>query len=86
VAVLPAVLRPGAIRRVDTRALGVGSLTALLLVAVGPFVLPDFMVNNLIRAFLYAAVALTVDVLWGTPASSPSASPRSSASVSMRPG
>jgi branched-chain amino acid transport system permease protein len=64
-AVLPAVLRPGALRRVDTRALWVGSLTALLLVAVGPFVLPDFMVNNLIRAFLYAAVALTVDVLWG---------------------
>ena len=25
----------------------------------------DLMVNNLIRAFLYAAVALTVDVLWG---------------------
>ena len=64
-AVLPAVLRPGAIRRVDTRALVLGSLTALVLVAIGPFVLPDFMVNNLIRAFLYAAVALTVDVLWG---------------------
>jgi len=38
---------------------------ALVLVAVGPYVLPDFMVNNLIRAFLYAAVALTVDILWG---------------------
>jgi branched-chain amino acid transport system permease protein len=50
---------------VDTRALVLGSLTALGLVALGPFVLPDFMVNNLIRAFLYAAVALTVDVLWG---------------------
>ena len=64
-AALPAVLRPGAIRRVDTRALAVGSLTALALVAIGPFLLPDFMVNNLIRAFLYAAAALTVDVLWG---------------------
>jgi urea transport system permease protein/urea transport system ATP-binding protein len=64
-AVLPALLRPGAVRRVDARALVVGSLTALLLVAIAPFVLPDFMVNNLIRAFLYAAVALTVDVLWG---------------------
>jgi branched-chain amino acid transport system permease protein len=42
-----------------------GSAAALVLVAAGPFVLPDFMVNNLIRAFLYAAVALTVDVLWG---------------------
>lgn len=64
-AVLPAALRPRAVRRVDTRALAVGSLAALALVVAGPFVLPDFMVNNLIRAFLYAAVALTVDVLWG---------------------
>jgi branched-chain amino acid transport system permease protein len=63
--VLPAVLRPGAARRIDTRALVVGSAVTLALVAVGPFVLPDFMVNNLVRAFLYAAVALTVDVLWG---------------------
>jgi branched-chain amino acid transport system permease protein len=38
---------------------------ALLLIALGPFVLPTYMVNSLIRAFLYAAVALTVDVLWG---------------------
>jgi branched-chain amino acid transport system permease protein len=64
-AALLAVLPPGAIRRVDTRALVGGSLTALALVAIGPFILPDFMVNNLIRAFLYAAAALTVDVLWG---------------------
>src|SRR6266508_1057733 len=62
VAALPAVLRREAIRRIDTRALLAGSLTAL---ALGPFLLPDFMVNNLIRAFLYAAAALTVDVLWG---------------------
>ena len=64
-AALPAVLRPGATRRVDLRALVTGSLIALALVAIGPFLLPDFMVNNLIRAFLYAAAALTVDVLWG---------------------
>src|SRR5690242_20891061 len=38
---------------------------ALVLIGVGPYVLPDFMVNNLIRAFLYAVVALTVDILWG---------------------
>ena len=38
---------------------------ALLLIAVGPYVLPTYMVNSLIRAFLYAAVALTVDILWG---------------------
>ena len=41
------------------------SLAALVLVALGPLVLPDYLVNNLIRAFLYAAVALTVDILWG---------------------
>lgn len=38
---------------------------ALLLIAIGPFLLSDFLVNNLIRGFLYAAVALTVDMLWG---------------------
>ena len=64
-AALPALLRAGAGRRVDVRGLVVGSALALVLVVVGPWVLPDFMVNNLIRAFLYAAVALTVDVLWG---------------------
>jgi branched-chain amino acid transport system permease protein len=37
----------------------------LLLIAVGPYGLPTYMVNSLIRAFLYAAVALTVDILWG---------------------
>ena len=41
------------------------SVAALVLVALGPLVLPDYLVNNLIRAFLYAAVALTVDILWG---------------------
>ncbi len=64
-AALPAVLRTGAGRRVDARGLVVGSALALVLAVVGPWILPDFMVNNLIRAFLYAAVALTVDVLWG---------------------
>ena len=38
---------------------------ALLIIAAGPYVLPTYMVNGLIRAFLYAAVALTVDILWG---------------------
>ena len=33
---------------------------SLLLVLVGPEVLPTYLVNNLIRAFLYAAVAITV--------------------------
>ena len=38
---------------------------AFLLIAAGPYVLPTYMVNSLIRAFLYAAVALTVNILWG---------------------
>jgi branched-chain amino acid transport system permease protein len=41
------------------------SVAALVLIGVGPHVLPDFMVNYLVRAFLYAVVALTVDILWG---------------------
>lgn len=52
-------------RRSDLRAVIGFSVAALVLVAIGPSVLPDFMVNNLIRAFLYAVVALTVDILWG---------------------
>jgi branched-chain amino acid transport system permease protein len=38
---------------------------ALLLVLVAPEVLPPYLVNVLIRAFLYAATAITVDILWG---------------------
>jgi branched-chain amino acid transport system permease protein len=52
-------------RRSDIRLVIAFSIAALVLVAIGPTVLPDFMVNNLIRAFLYAVVALTVDILWG---------------------
>jgi branched-chain amino acid transport system permease protein len=51
--------------RSDLRPTLICALAALALVAVGPYLLPDFMVNNLIRGFLYAAVALTVDILWG---------------------
>ena len=51
--------------RADLRTLGIFCAIALLVIAVGPYVLPTYMVNSLIRAFLYAAVALTVDVLWG---------------------
>jgi branched-chain amino acid transport system permease protein len=47
------------------RAFG-GVLGALaILVAAGPFVLDTYPVNTLIRAFHYALVALTVDILWG---------------------
>ncbi len=51
--------------RGDLRTLAIVGGIALLLVIVGPYVLPTYLVNNLIRAFLYATVALTVDILWG---------------------
>jgi branched-chain amino acid transport system permease protein len=54
-----------ALGRVNLRTLAVFGGMALLLIAIGPYVLPAYMVNSLIRAFLYAAVALTVDILWG---------------------
>ncbi|CAB3761396.1 ABC transporter permease subunit [Paraburkholderia humisilvae] len=40
-------------------------VAALVVLAVGSVILPTFLVNNLIRSFLYAALALTVDLLWG---------------------
>lgn len=38
---------------------------AALVVAAGPIVLDTYLINVLSRAFLYALVALTVDILWG---------------------
>jgi branched-chain amino acid transport system permease protein len=38
---------------------------ALLLIAAGPWVLPEFAQNTLVRSCLYAVVAITVDLLWG---------------------
>jgi len=62
-----AVSTPGAAvrRRSDLRRVLVFSVAALVLVGIGPYLLPDYLVNNLVRAFLYAVVALTVDILWG---------------------
>ena len=51
--------------RSDLRRLLILAIAALLLITIGPAVLPTYLINNLIRAFLYASVALTVDVLWG---------------------
>ncbi|MCW5300373.1 ATP-binding cassette domain-containing protein [Herbaspirillum lusitanum] len=41
------------------------SIAALVLVAVMPSVLDTYLLNILIRAFCFAMVALTVDILWG---------------------
>ena len=51
-------------RATPTRACCVSGALAIV-VAVGPFVLDTYLVNTLIRAFHYALVALTVDILWG---------------------
>jgi branched-chain amino acid transport system permease protein len=40
-------------------------IAAAMLLLVSPWVLPDFMQNTLIKACLYAVVAITVDLLWG---------------------
>ena len=44
-----------------------GLLTALglAIMAAGPFVLDEYSVNILVRSFLYGAIAVTVDILWG---------------------
>ncbi|WP_349628147.1 branched-chain amino acid ABC transporter ATP-binding protein/permease [Bradyrhizobium lablabi] len=44
-----------------------GSIAGLCVVAAiaGPYVLDSYTVNILVRSFLYAATALTVDILWG---------------------
>lgn len=41
------------------------AVIALLLVLAGPYVLDDYSVNILVRAFVYAVTALTVNILWG---------------------
>jgi hypothetical protein len=47
----------GILGRASPRTLAIVCGIALLLIAVGPYVLPTYLVNGLIRAFLYAAVA-----------------------------
>jgi branched-chain amino acid transport system permease protein len=50
---------------VDRRALALAASAGAALVAVGPFILDVYTVNVLVRSFLYAAAALSVDILWG---------------------
>lgn len=59
----PTERSPGA--RADLRRVLAFSAVALMVIGIAPYVLDTFMVNSLIRGFLYAAVALTVDILWG---------------------
>jgi branched-chain amino acid transport system permease protein len=43
----------------------VAGALAIAAVIAGPYVLDTYTVNILVRSFLYAAAALTVDILWG---------------------
>ncbi len=49
------------------RAAGLAALVVLAaaLVLLGPSVLDEYVVNILIRSFLYGSIAVTVDILWG---------------------
>ena len=55
------------VRAVAQRLRGLAAVLGALaiLIAAGPYVLDAYLVNTLIRAFHYALVALTVDILWG---------------------
>jgi branched-chain amino acid transport system permease protein len=53
-------------RSIRAKVLVVSTAVAVLLVWLGPLIFDSYTVNILVRSFLYACVALTVDVLWGT--------------------
>lgn len=40
-------------------------IAAIAVIVVGPWLLPEFAQNTLVRSCLYAVVAITVDILWG---------------------
>ena len=48
------------------RAVCILTALALIVVLIGPFVLDPYTQSVLVRAFLLAVTALTVDLLWGT--------------------
>ncbi|WP_027805011.1 ABC transporter permease subunit [Paraburkholderia caledonica] len=52
-------------RKVQGRGLLMVGGIALVLLAVGPWLFDTYLLNILIKAFFFAIVALTVDILWG---------------------
>lgn len=64
---LPVANGPRLRQALSGRLASVGTIASLCIVAAvaGPYVLDAYMVNILVRSFLYAATALTVDILWG---------------------
>ncbi|MEM6548314.1 MAG: branched-chain amino acid ABC transporter ATP-binding protein/permease [Pseudomonadota bacterium] len=62
----PAALQtPASVSRRHWRTAAIGAATALAVIAVAPFYLDTYTVNIMIRALFLAALAMTVDVLWG---------------------
>jgi branched-chain amino acid transport system permease protein len=59
-ATLPARAASGRLRSVGSIA-----VFCFAVVVAGPYVLDAYTVNIMVRSFLYAATALTVDILWG---------------------
>src|ERR1700754_4503150 len=55
------------VRAASGRLRSAGSIAVLCIAAAvaGPYVLDTYTVNIMVRSFLYALVALTVDILWG---------------------
>ncbi len=49
----------------ERRSIAGFALLALAIVALGPVLLDTYSVSILIRSFLYGAIAVTVDILWG---------------------
>lgn len=49
----------------ERRKVVIFAIIALIALAVAPYLLDTYTVNIMIRALLYAALALTVDILWG---------------------
>jgi branched-chain amino acid transport system permease protein len=65
-AAIPAPTRlPSERWRIERGSLIVLTVLALATVAAGPLVLDTYSVSILIRSFLYGAIAITVDILWG---------------------
>lgn len=52
-------------RKIHSRGMLLVGASAVLLLAVGPFLFGTYLLNVLIQAFFFSIVAVTVDILWG---------------------
>lgn len=51
-------------RKIPSRGMLLVGASAVLLLAVGPFLFGTYLLNVLIQAFFFSIVAVTVDILW----------------------